>query len=92
MKNVDDLVVLVVKVEGDNGSVRYEAIVEPRDEWSAMSIATASFQVAAALLVAEGSLPKGLVYPEHIAFSDENAVKVMRFIEQWGVTVTERPM
>ncbi len=90
LKNNDDLVVLVVRVEGDGGSIRYEAIVEPRDEWSAMSIATAAFQVATALLVADGALPKGLVYPEHIAFSDENSVRVMRFIEQWGVTVTER--
>ncbi len=92
LKGIEDLVVLVVEVGSRGNGVRYEVIVEPKDEWSAMSIATSAFEVASAVLLSEGRLPKGLVFPEHIALNDENARYVMRFIEQWGVAVTEQSL
>ncbi len=90
LPRADDLVVLLVAAEGDDGAVLYQSVVHPRMEWSAMSIATSTFQVATAILVAEGRIGKGLIYPEQLGLNEQNTRFIIKFLEREGVVVAER--
>ncbi|MCE4628104.1 MAG: hypothetical protein F7C34_03015 [Desulfurococcales archaeon] len=85
----DDLVVLkVVGVKGEDCIV-YNSVVTPSNGISAVSLSTSSFQVGTALLVAEGQLPKGVVYPEEIVWNRQAVRRLIRFVEEQGVVVAE---
>ena len=86
----DDLVVLSVAGEGGGTCRMYNSLVTPSMDMSAISIATSSFQVGVATLVAEGRLPEGLVYPEELARDRGMARRILRFVEKWGVVVAEK--
>jgi lysine 6-dehydrogenase len=90
VSNKEDLVVLRVVVEGEKGTAYFQSIIEPQDEWSAMSISTTAVQVALALEVAKGTVEPGLHFPEEFGVSREHASRVMRFVQEWGVPVAER--
>jgi saccharopine dehydrogenase-like NADP-dependent oxidoreductase len=86
----DDMVVLIVVGVGEKESVRFQTVVLPRDDISAISLSTASFQVATALLVAEGLLKDGLFFPEQLGMRGDLSRRIIRFLEGRGIVVTEK--
>ncbi|MCE4624959.1 MAG: hypothetical protein F7C35_03740 [Desulfurococcales archaeon] len=86
----NDLVVLVVEGWRDGKCIKYTTIVTPRNFYTAISLATSSFHVSSALLLAEGYLRKGLIYPEELGMDKRTSSRVIRFLESQGVVVAER--
>ncbi len=87
-RGVEDLVVMDVEASGSSWVEHARLVVEPRGEWSAMSIATGSFLARAAELAAEGALPKGLVYPELLGSNPELFDAMLEGLEERGVRVS----
>ncbi len=88
LKCREDLVALYVRVKSGDGVVSsYKSVVYPGPEWTAMSIATSTFQVAAALVLAEGLLPRGLVKPEDLGADEETARFILSFHRDWGIVI-----
>ena len=82
-RGVEDLVVMVV--EGRGRTLGYRLVQEPQGEWSAMSIATGSFQAAVAEYVAEGHLGPGLVLPERLGEDEESYNMISRLLRERGL-------
>ncbi len=81
-----DLVILITEAWNGDEWAGFRAIVEHSGEWTAMSIATASFQAAATDLLARGRLEgPGVVAPEELALKGNLAEYVLDYISRRGV-------
>ncbi len=90
VSGLEDIVVLSVEAEGEDGMYRADLLVEPRGMWSAMATATSGFQVAVTRLLAEEKLPTGLVYPERLGEDEELSIALNGFLEPEGLKPTEK--
>ncbi len=81
-----DMVILITEAWSDDEWAGLRAIVEHSGEWTAMSIATASFQAAVADLLAKGKLEgPGVVAPEELALTSNLAEHVLNHVSRRGV-------
>ena len=89
LSNVEDLVILVVILEYEEGSLRFRIIVEPDENWSAMAKATASFQASTAEIISERDLGTGLIVPEQLGLDREISSILVRKLEKRGIHIVE---
>jgi saccharopine dehydrogenase-like NADP-dependent oxidoreductase len=81
-----DMVILITEAWSDDEWAGFRVIVEHSGEWTAMSIATASFQAAVADLLAKGKLEgPGVVAPEELALTSNLAEDVLNHVTRRGV-------
>ncbi len=81
-----DMVILITEAWSDDEWAGLRAIVEHSGEWTAMSIATASFQAAVTDLLAKGKLEgPGVVAPEELALTSNSAEHVLNHVSRRGV-------
>jgi lysine 6-dehydrogenase len=90
VSGLEDIVVLSVEAEGEDGIYRADLLVEPRGGWSAMAIATSGFQVAVTRLLAEEKIPTGLVYPEKLGEDEELSGHLEGFLAREGIKASEK--
>jgi len=89
VSNIEDIVVMSVEAEGEEGLYRAFLKVAPENNWSAMARATSAFQVAVTRLLVEHGLPKGLVFPEKIGETADLASILEKYLEEERLTTTE---
>ncbi len=90
-RGMKDLVVLIVEVFNGNKGIRFTGIINPKDDFSAMSWSTGGFLAFVAIEFAKGKInKKGLVFPEMLgkdAISD-----IMRMMGKYGMPIASEPI
>ncbi len=88
LRRSEDIVVLRAYVAPRLGEERiYTSVTYSDSRWSAMSIATSTFMVAAALAMVEGLVPVGVNPPERLGESVEASELITGFLRSEGLVV-----
>ncbi len=92
LRNVEDMVILLVEVKGGRGSSRFKVITYSDENWSAMAKSTGSFQAAVAELIVEADLQPGLLLPEKIGEDPDLSRRVGGKLAERLVAIVEEPV
>ncbi len=90
-RGMKDLVVLVVEVFNGDRGIRFTGIVNPKNDFSAMSWSTGGFLAFATMEFAKGKIgKKGLVFPE--MFEKEAISDIMEMMDKYGMPIASEPI
>ncbi|MCE4607187.1 MAG: NAD-binding protein [Desulfurococcales archaeon] len=89
VSNIEDIVVMSIEAEGEDGLYQAFLKVYPENNWSAMARATSAFQVAVTRLLVEHGLPEGLIFPEKIGETLDLASILEKYLEEEKLPISE---